>query len=264
MRNFWIALASGVAAAALLAGAWYGAPYAGLRLDETTLVATAAVLAFAASTAAFALVALVRPDRKKISRSTSLGDLPASEFLHPIRASGTVEIVALPDVPVEHMLIRHRRLFDRPSDEIDETILVTVKKGKRGALHNPIVLKGLFAKLPFRNFLHVLLVNEHDEFVGYIPGPRARIDFTGASAETQIRKYIVDMLNDPSQSFLLRDIGGLAKDDTIRDTDTVANAAARAWGGLIRGLVVLKHGRNRKPLGVIFAEDLYRLAAYGA
>ncbi len=151
------------------------------------------------------------------------------------------------------------------SSYLDRPVLVTIKKSKDTRVFNPIVLKQLFAALkPFPGFLHILLTNEHDEFVGYIPAWRARTDFTGTNAETKIREYIVDVLADPSTSTKLRDIGGLAMEDWISDGDTVAAAARKTSEGLLRGLVICKSGRKRKPYGVIFTEELYKLAAYGA
>ena len=61
MKKSWIAPLSGVAAGLVMAGAWFGAPYAGLHLQPVTLVAITAIFAFATSTATFALMAFERP-----------------------------------------------------------------------------------------------------------------------------------------------------------------------------------------------------------
>ncbi|MDE3115149.1 MAG: hypothetical protein KGL26_06060 [Pseudomonadota bacterium] len=261
MRKIALSAIAGVIAAALVSGAYFGARYAGLAVSPELLMGVAATLAFGASTAGFMLMAMSKTgEKKKVTRSTPLSDLPAKEFVQALCEDKAVQIVMRPDSLAETLdVVKHS------SSYLDRPVLVTIKKSKDTRVFNPIVLKQLFAALkPFPGFLHILLTNEHDEFVGYIPAWRARTDFTGANAETKIREYIVDVLADPSTSTKLRDIGGLAMEDWISDGDTVAAAARKTSEGLLRGLVICKSGRKRKPYGVIFTEELYKLAVYGA
>ena len=261
MRKIAISAIVGIAAAAIVAGAYVGARYAGLAVSPELLMGVAATLAFGASMAGFTLMAMSKPaEKKKPTRSTPLSDLPAKEFVQALAEDKAVQIVMRPDSLAETLdIVKH------PASYTDRPVLVTIKKNKDTRVFNPIVLKQLFTALkPLSGFLHILLTNEHDEFVGYIPAVRARTEFTGANAESQIRKYIVDVLAEPSASVILREIGGLAMEDWISDDQTVADAAKRAWGGLVRGLVICKDRRKRKPYGVVFAEDLFKLAAYGA
>ena len=87
-----------------------------------------------------------------------------------------------------------------------------------------------------------------------------RLRLLGEDAESLIRKYIVDVLADPKSSAALIDIGGLSKDETISDGERVADALKKAAEGFFRGFVVFKDKRNRKPVGVIYTEDLVRLS----
>ncbi len=270
MRKIAISAIVGIAAAAIVAGAYLAARYAGLALSPELLMGVAATLAFGASTAGFTLMAMSKPaEKKKLTRSTPLSDLPAREFVQALCEDKAVQIVMRPDSLAETLdIVKH------PLSYLDRPVLVTIKKSKDTRVFNPIVLKQLFIALkPFRDFRHILLINEHDEFVGYIPAGRARgglndaddnESFTGSNAETLISEYIVEVLRDPTVSTRLRKIGGLAMEDWISDDQTVADAAKRAWGGYVRGLVICKDRRKRKPYGVVFAEDLFKLAAYGA
>ena len=261
MKKIALSAIVGIAAAALVAGAFLAARYAGLALSPELLMGVAATLAFGASTAGFTLAAMNKPaEKKKVTRSTALSDLPAREFVQALSEDKAVQIVMRPDSLAEALDI-----VKNPASYTDRPVLVTIKKSKDTRVFNPIVLKQLFRALQsFPGFLHILLANEHDEFLGYIPAWRARTDFTGANAESQIRKYIVDVLADPSTGTALRDIGGLAMEDWISDDKTVADAARKTSEGLLRGLVICKDGRKRKPYGVIYTEELYKLAAYGA
>jgi len=261
MKKIALSAIAGIVAAALVMGAYFGARYAGLAISPELLMGVAATLAFGASTAGFALMAMSKPsEKKKVTGSTTFAELPASEFVQALCEDKAVQIVMRPDSLAESLDI-----VKNPASYGDRPVLVTIKQGKDSKVFNPIVLKQLFVALKlFPGFRHVLLINEHDEFVGYISAARARTEFTGANAESQIRKYIVDVLAEPSTSVILRDITGLAMEDWISDDQSVADAAKRAWGGLVRGLVICKDRRKRKPYGIIFAEDLYKLAAYGA
>ena len=156
-------------------------------------------------------------------------------------------------------------VYRHPETYADKSILVTLKKSSGKSVFNPVVLRQLFTALKtFAKFDHILLMNEHDELVGYIPALRARTDFIGNNGESAITKYIINVLAEPATSSILRDIGGLSTDEMISDNDTIARAVELTWDGLKRGLVICKGRRNRKPVSIIFKEDLYKLAAYGA
>ena len=118
------------------------------------------------------------------------------------------------------MLIRYSRIFDNPDANRDRKVVLAIKKGKRPTdVYNPVVLRDLFEKLkPFDKSEHVVLLNEHDEFVGYIPFAAAVKDFTGDQAETKIRNAVINVLADPSDKKsikTLRAMGGMAVDDYI-------------------------------------------------
>jgi hypothetical protein len=103
------------------------------------------------------------------------------------------------------------------------------------------------------------MVNEHDEFVAYMPAAFARLFLHSDGAEAQIVKYIVNVLANPDASTILRDIRGLSKHDTIFDHNTVIEAQRKVTEDHLHGLVVFKDKRIRKPLGVIYEEDLVKL-----
>jgi hypothetical protein len=260
MNKVAVSCAIGVVAGLVLAGAYIAAPYAGLQIAAAQAMVFAAILAFCSSTAAFVLVALNKPVKEKVPRSTRFNDLPATEFVRPLQEPGGLHITMRPDSTVEILDV-----YRHPETYADKSILVTLKKSSGKSVFNPVVLRQLFTALKtFAKFDHILLMNEHDEFVGYIPALRARTDFIGNNGESAITKYIINVLAEPATSSILRDIGGLSTDEMISDNDTIARAVELTWDGLKRGLVICKGRRNRKPVSIIFKEDLYKLAAYGA
>jgi len=267
MQKVAMAAGAGVAAGLVVGGTYFGAPYAGLHVDLSLLVAIAAILAFGSSVAVFTLLAFSRQVGGRAHASTRLNELPVSQFVAPFKEAGAIQILAQPGIPVDVTLMRHGRVFESPAEHADRKITLTIKKAKKGGeVFNPVVLKELFERLkPFTTSRHILLVNEHGEFMGYIPWTRAIKDFTGENAETKIRKSIVDVLDDPAKSTSLRAMDGMATDDIISDGATIHDAAKMTWfDDPLHGLVVYHGKRNRKPIGVINKNDLLQLISTGA
>jgi hypothetical protein len=254
MNRIAISCAIGAGAGLALAGAYLVAPYAGVTLTPTAVLVFAAVVAFGSSVALLTMLTLAKPEKKKAPSTKRLSDLLLGDFAHFPTAG--MHIVLRPDSVVEELdVVRH------PDAYAKKDIFLTIKKSSGKTVFNPILIKRLFENLSrFENFVHILLVNEHDEYIGYMPAGYARWHLLGEDAESLIRKYIVDVLADPKTSAALIEIGGLSKDETIYDNERVADALKRAAEGFFRGFVVFKDKRNRKPVGVIYTEDLVRLS----
>ena len=258
MNKIAISCAIGAGAGLALAGAYVCAPYAGIYLTPTAMIVSAAVVAFGSSIALLSLSVLGKTEKKQEKSSKRLSALSPEDYAH-FPASG-VHIVLRPDSVIEELdVVRH------PDAYAKKDIFLTVKKSSGKTVFNPILIKRLFERLSrFENFVHILLVNEHDEYIGYMPAGYARLRLLGEDAESLIRKYIVDVLADPKTSAALIEIGGLSKDETISDGERVADALKKAAEGFFRGFVVFKDKRNRKPVGVIYTEDLVRLSIRAA
>lgn len=254
MNKVAISALVGLTAALLLWGAYIGAPYVGIRLSPELLIAIAAVVAFGSSVAILTFSALSKPEKKKPKRSRQLNDLATEDYAH--FPAGGLKITLRADTVIDELdVIRNPKNYDK------KDIFLTVKKSPGKQVLNPILVKRLFVALKdFENFLHILLVNEHDEYVGYIPAAYVRWNMVGDDAETKIVKYIVEVLAEPvAKSIRLREINGLSMDETVFDNETVSAALRKVSDGLFRGLVVFKNKRNRKPSGVIYEEDLIKL-----
>ena len=252
-----------------MTGAWFRrALCRRCTCNRSTLVAIAANKAIGSYVAGFTLLAFSRQAGGRAHASTKLNELPVSQFVAPFKEAGAIQILAQPGIPVEVTLMRHSRVFENPAEHSEQgRSSLTIKKASKGGdVFNPVVLKELFEKLkPFTNSRHILLVNEHGEFMGYLPWSRAIKDFTGENAETKIRKSIVDVLDDPAKSASLRAMDGMATDDIISDGATIHDAAKMTWfDDPLHGLVVYRGKRNRKPIGVINKNDLLQLISTGA
>ena len=75
MNKIAISCAIGAGAGLALAGAYVGAPYAGVTLTPTAMMVSAAVVAFGASIALLTMTALTRPEKKLRNPSQRLGNL---------------------------------------------------------------------------------------------------------------------------------------------------------------------------------------------
>ena len=253
MNKVAISCAIGAGAGLALAGAYVGAPYAGVTLTPPAVMVFAAVVAFGSSIALLTMFAFAKPEKKKAPSTRRLRDLGADDFAHFPTAGA--RIVVRPDSAIEELDV-----VRKPSAYTKKDIFLTIRKSSGKTVFNPILLKRLFVALKdFESFIHILLVNEHDEYIGYIPAAYARAFLIGSDAETRIVKYIVDVLANPGYSVVLREINGLAMKECISDDDLVSSAQRRVTEDHLRGLVVFKDKRNRKPLGVIYEEDLVKL-----
>jgi hypothetical protein len=254
MNKIAIATAIGIGAGLALVGAYRFAPYAGFHPTPALVMVVVAIFAFGSSVAVLVFSALNKPEKKPVKPSKRLSRLGKDDYAH-FPTSG-VQIVLRPDSAIEELdVVRH------PSSYAKSDIFLKIKKARGKAVFNPILIKRLFEALEdFGGFLHVILVSEHDEYVGYLPAAYARVNLVGKDAESQISKYIVDVLANPTDSSRLTEINGLPFKATISEDETVSGALKKISGGLFRGLVVFRDSRNRKPVGVIYAEDLIKLS----
>lgn len=216
------------------------------------LTLTAAVAAFCASISLLTLTALTKTEKKKPVPLRKLSELDDGDYPHfPKRG---LRIVLKPDTVIEEL-----DLVRRPETYREQDVMLVIKLAKGKTEFNPVIIKRLMLLLKdFQNFLHILLIDEHDEYVGYIPAFWARQQFVGSNGETQIVKYVIDVLKQPyGPSLALREIGGLSIEDTIFDYETVTTALARVSGGF-QGLVVC-HRSLRRPVGVLYKDSLVGL-----
>jgi hypothetical protein len=252
--------------AGLLVGAGYAlAFFSGVQIPPAMLSAAAAVLAFAASTAVLTLVALGKPEAKKEPSTLRLRDLKDTVFTRfPKRGASKVLYLTVQ----QNTVIRELDIYENPASYEMQDIFLIIKKARGKDQFNPVVLKELFVRLSgFLNFVYILLVNDHDDYQGFIPAAFAKMNFTSGDAESRIRKYVIDVLDDPeNQSSLdhLRDIKGLSVHDCIFDHEPVSAALERVAGNILSGLIVFK-GRGaekgyHKPLGIVFTSDLVAFA----
>ena len=258
MNKTAISIAIGFTAGLALAAAYVGAPYAGFTFAPVQVMVAAAVILFGSAVALLTMSALAKPEKKKVRSSKRLSDLETGDYSR-FPTTG-LRIVLRPDTAIEELdVVRN------PSGYAEKDVLLIIKKSSGKSVFNPVILRRLFERLSgFGSFSHVLLVNEHDEYVGYIPAGYVRRELLSAEdTESLIVKYIVNVLASPRQSDVLRQISGqisgLSVDECISDNETVSTALKKVTEGLFRGLVVFKDTRNRKPIGVIWSEDLIKL-----
>jgi hypothetical protein len=267
MSKIAVAVLSVLAVVLLLPGTWFGARALGHPLDLSVMAAMAAVLAAACSAALVAVTIFGRPIASHAYQATRLNEDPVWRFIVPFKEPAALPVLARPGLPADILLVRNERIFKHPVENAGRKIVMTIKKAKKGGpVFNPVILKELFETLKgFTKSEHVILVNEHDEFVGYIPWANAVKDFTGDNAETKIVKSIVEVLDDPSKSPRLRAMGGMATADLISDSDTIHDAAKKTWhDDPLHGLVVYHANRNRKLVGVIARNAVLQLVSTGA
>ena len=243
MNKVAISAAIGIA----VAGGAMAAPYAGLHVPLQTMMAAAAALSMGAATAVMTRSVLDKPRHDTLhadAGSIRLKKLPGLITKFPVE-KGTLQISMRPDTKVDLLeVVKH------PASYAGKDIVVSLRAANTSTF-NPVELKKLFRALRDQmGFVHLILLDSHDEFVGYIPGFYAKRDFTGAGAETAIAKYVVDVFADPNNSANLRLIDGAGKTDTISNEAKVAEAVERVTGGF-RTLVVLEGGNHRKPIGLV-------------
>ena len=275
-----VAALVGIGAGLLLAAAYYGAPYAGFQITPASLTLVAAVAAFCAAMSLVTLVMLPKAKKRKIE-GIRICDLPREAY-ERFPTDGPRPMVRPDTLPKDIGAIRD----NDTTKYANKNIFVTLKKGK--GVFNPNVLKQIFAGLKgYANFVHVLLVNEHDEYIGYLPAMYARSYMIGDTGELLIARYITDVLENPNlpnlreisgtmpdpggaapqingkgvgDGYLVKKCIGLSQRECISDSRSVAEAIERVTKDHVRGLVVFRGDRNRKPIGVLWDEDLLRFA----
>ena len=242
MNRVAISAAIGVA----VGGGLMAAPYYGVHIPQALLMGAATALTIGAAAAVLArstLDAAAIKTGKEILGSTQLKK--AANLISKFPDSkGYLPLSIRPDTKVDQLeVVKH------PSSYTNKDILVSLKASSER--FNPVELKRLFIALRDQpGFVHLLLLDKRDEFVGYIPGFYAKTEFSGSQAEVRIAKYVTDVFADDSNSVYLRDIGGAANVDVISDEAKVADAIEK-MAGSFRNLVVLHGGKHRKPIGLV-------------
>jgi hypothetical protein len=261
MKKVAISAAIGLLAALAMAGVYFGAFRAGLRLDATQVVIGAALLAFASSTAVFALLILSRPAAKAPYQRTRLNEWPALQKISEFADREKLQIAARPEQSLAEILARFGDTFKKPAEELNKRIVLTLKDSRRMNF-NPAALRPLFATLAPYKLEHVLLLDQDGHFAGYIPGERALKDFNGENAESKITKTIVNVLANPSDAEAvkaLKAMNGITRNNTVDEADDIRHAVVKIYADeALPGLVVHKHLR---PLGVISKTDLLILTS---
>lgn len=246
-RTLWAAL-SGVGAGILLMAAYVAARRAGIQIPVEMVVAAAGALAFAGAVAVFTLFALDKRASARVLTAPRLNEPQVKEFISFFREPEKLQILARPDMLIGEVLVRLGDAFKGAPDKMEKKVVLTLRGGKK-APFNTDVLKRVFATLAPFKLEHVLLLGDGDEFIGYIPGDRAKKDFSGPDADVKIGKCIIDVFAHPSEVTALRAMGGISRDDTIPETDDVRSAAAKLWANsAVQALVIHRH---LKPVGVI-------------
>lgn len=256
MKKKLQAAAIGIGAGGLLFCGFIGAWQHGIRIPPDFFLPSIAAFVFAATVAVFALVALERPSHSGAKATLRLNEEPATDYIYAFAGPKVASILARPDMTVGEMLVRHSAAMKNAPDKTDQTIALTIRSSNRKPFAS-ITLQQLFLTLKPFPLDHVLLMNEKNNFVGYIPGKRALKEFIGDAAVENIDKYIVKLLERPSENAVLREIGGATNDDTIKENDTTQKAEAYLWAHeKAHGLVV---HRGLQPIGYISKVDVLRL-----
>lgn len=282
-RTIAIALAGGVGLALVMVGGPFAALGLGLRLDPLILLAAAVALAVALVAAVLIFLLLDRPQAGPVYVPSKLTEDPVVHFVSPFMADGVIALLAQPNVPLDRILMRHNSVFEKPEEQRDRKIFLTLqkvpqKKGKEAAVFNPVRLRELFEKLKlFDKSEHVLLLDEKDQFIGYIPWANAIKDFTGENGETKISNAVIAVFADPQDKKsvkALRAMNGMAADDCISDNATIRDAARLMWGPVpgekpteeppVNGLVLYHGKKHTRLVGVLTKKSLLQLVATGA
>jgi hypothetical protein len=251
MNRIAVSAAVGILAGCALAGAFFWAPYAGMHLTPSMLIVAAASVAFGSSVCITALNLFGKPsDKPTGSKLLSMQLKQADNLLHKFPGrDGALDLIIRPDQKIDQL-----EVYKNPDNYKDKDITVRLKGSS--TKFNPVDLKQLFVSLNQQpGFIHLLLIDKNEEFIGYLPGFAAKRDFTGNNAETHIAKYVVDVFADDSNSANLSLIDGAGKGDIVSDETKVGQLIDKMAGGFPR-LVVLKNGYHRRPLGVVNFNDL--------
>jgi len=251
MNRIAVAAIVGMLAGGLLAGAYFLAPRAGISLSPTFVMVVAGATAFGSA------VSVLLLSLGKAAEKTGPMGLMAMQLK---RAAGLVEKFPGRDGALD-LTIRADQKIDQlevvknPDSYKSKDITVRLKGGGSGKF-NPIDLVQLFKALNQQpGFIHLLLLDKSDEFIGYLPGFAAKREFTSGAAESAVTKYLVRVFEDDSQSAMLPLIDGAGKFDVISDEAKVSDVLAKMAGGF-RRLVVLRNGYHRRPVGLVNFGDL--------
>ncbi len=242
MNRVAISAAIGVA----VGGGLMAAPYYGVHIPQALLMGAATALMMGAAAAVLArttLDAAAVKTGKEILGSTQLKKAANVISKFP-DGKGYLALSIRPDTKVDEL-----EVVKRPANYTAKDIIVSLKASSDR--FNPVELKRLFVALRDQpGFVHLLLLDKREEFVGYIPGFYAKSEFSGSQAEVRLARYVIDVFADPTNSVYLRDIGGAANVDVISDEAKISDAIEK-MAGSFRNLVVLHGGRHRKPVGLV-------------
>jgi len=248
----------GIGAGLALFGAYIAFLRMGGQLRPDIAIVGAAAVTFSSAVGVFALMALDRPAFRGARAALKLNEDPAVEFIFPFRGQNLAQITLKPETPLAMALARFGNTFARPASEMNKAIMVTLKASRRISFPT-VTLQQLFLMLKEFNLQHVLLLDDRDHFVAYLPGKRALKEFTGNDGAEKITKYIVSVLDHPENSELVHEIGGAAQSDTIKSAQDIGDAQKELWKSeAIQGLVVMKGSR---PMGYISRMDVLTLHA---
>ncbi|MGD0143489.1 MAG: hypothetical protein ABSC92_10040 [Rhizomicrobium sp.] len=247
MGKVVISAVLGIAAA----GAVMAAPYAGVQISPIMMMMLAAALSVGAAVAVMTRMVADKAgmSKKDILLSSQLKE--AGQLIARFPQGGDMLSLSIkPDTLIDKL-----EVVDQPGKCITRDILVTLRNSG-STKFNPVELKRLFVALKDQpGFIHLILLDSHGEFVGYIPGFYAKQEFTGTNAEAQIAKYVDNVFSDDNNSVNLRQIEGAGKPDVISDEDKISDAIVKMAGGF-RRLVVLRRGYHRRPIGLVNFSDL--------
>jgi hypothetical protein len=261
MKRVAISAGIGVLAAVVLGGAYFAALYGGMKLSAPEIMIGAALLAFASSSAVFALLVLGRPAAGTPYQRTRLNEFPALQKISEFMDREKIQIFARPEQSLPEVMARYGSMFKKKPEELTRKIVVTLRASRRKDF-NPVLLRALFGTLAPFKLEHVVLLDAEGSFAGYIPGARALKDFTGENGETKIAQSIVALLASPSDADalkVLKGLGGIPRGNTVDEKDNIRHAAALVYADdALPGLIVHK---NLRPIGVISKTDLLILAS---
>jgi len=281
MARRWLAALIGVCAGALAFGGYIFAPRAGIHISPDVVVAAGAALAFAAAVAVFSLVVIDRPATAGAKSPIWLNEAPATEYIAHFRGANATAMDATPEMSLAQIMARYQDDMAPRDGKPMRAITLTLRASPTHKGFSTVLLQQLFLALKPLSLQHVLLVSRRGQFIGYIPGKRAIVEFAGDRTDEKIGKYIVKLLErrddeppkqmdirqatdtdgkpqkNPDRTTILREIGGAAGQDTIADNDDSRHAEAKVWADeSVHGFVVHSH---LKPTGYISKADLLRL-----
>jgi hypothetical protein len=250
MNKVALSVAIGIGAGLAIWGAYAATPYVGVHLTPMAIMVIAAGLAFGSSAALLAFFVLDKQEPKKVKPWRRISHLATDEYRY-FPTTG-VRLVLHPDTEIKELDI-----FRNTNSYATKDVVLVIKKSKK-ATFNPVVLRDLFAKLSgLERFEHILMINEHDEYIGYIPALYARMRWRDRESETAITKYIVSVLENPEDNGgVLREIDGLGVAALISDRELISDALSKLADSMFRGFVVYRGRRNRKLIGVIYEQAL--------